>query len=176
MADDPPDQVLSVLAVVPDAGAVARRPAVAGGAGPVISAELGSLAACGSEGELGFLAARGSAAELGSFAARGSAAEPAARRVGPLSIDPAARRVTLAGRPLVLTRREYDLLAHLATAPGRVFTKQELLHAIWSEPTGPPTRRLDAQVARLRRRLGDHRALLVTVWGVGYRLAVLDSP
>jgi DNA-binding response OmpR family regulator len=151
LADGPPAPVLVVLAVVPG-GAAESLPAVAGAAGPVTPAEFGCL-----------------------VPDRPAAALPR-RRVGPLTIDPAARRVTLAGRPLVLTRREYDLLAHLAAAPGRVFTKQELLHAIWSAPTGVPTRRLDAQVARLRRRLGDHRALLVTVWGVGYRLAALDSP
>jgi DNA-binding response OmpR family regulator len=98
--------------------------------------------------------------------------------VGPLTIDTLARTVTLAARPLELTRGEYDLLARLATAPGRVFTKADLLLAI--SPAAParppstgstrPTRRVDTQVARLRRRLGDHRALLVTVWGVGYRL------
>ncbi len=95
---------------------------------------------------------------------------PAIGRVGPLAIDSATRRVTLAGRPLELTRREYELLARLAAAPGRVFTKQELLREIWSQPAGSQTRRLDTQVARLRRRLGEHRGLLVTVWGVGYRL------
>ena len=56
--------------------------------------------------------------------------------------------MTLAGRPLALTRREYDLLAHLAAAPGRVFTKQELLESIWSKPIGGAAARcLDAQVA-----------------------------
>lgn len=105
-----------------------------------------------------------------------AAVDPTHRRVGPLTIEPATRRVTLVGRPLALTRGEYELLAHLAAAPGRVFTKQELLQAIWSEPTGAPTRRLDAQVARLRRRLGDQRALLVTVWGVGYRLGAVERP
>ncbi len=93
-------------------------------------------------------------------------------RTGPIAIDPEARRVTLAGRPLVLTRGEYELLSRLAAAPGRVFTKQELLRApSGSAPDAPhDTRRLDAQVARLRRRLGAHRALVVTVWGIGYRL------
>jgi DNA-binding response OmpR family regulator len=103
-------------------------------------------------------------------------AVPPRRWVGPLEIDAVARRVTLAGRPLELTRREYELLAQLAAAPGRVFTKQELLRAIWALPAGSPGRRLDTHVARLRRRLGDHRALLVTVWGVGYRLGCPDRP
>jgi DNA-binding response OmpR family regulator len=93
-----------------------------------------------------------------------------ALQVGPLLIDPLARRVSLAGRPLELTRREFELLARLAAAPGRVVTKEELLRDVWSQPPGRPTRRLDTNVARLRQRLGEHRALLVTVWGVGYRL------
>ncbi|MGI8803511.1 MAG: response regulator transcription factor [Solirubrobacteraceae bacterium] len=101
--------------------------------------------------------------------ARSAAARPLGR-VGPIVIDAAARRVTLAGRRLDLTRREYDLLFQLAAAPGRVFTKQELLRRLPADPAVRSTRRLDTQVARLRRRLGDHRDLLVTVWGVGYRL------
>ncbi|MEA2356628.1 MAG: hypothetical protein QOD61_2757 [Solirubrobacteraceae bacterium] len=96
--------------------------------------------------------------------------DPALVRVGPLEIDSRARLATLGGQPLELTRREYELLAHLAAAPGRVFTKGELLTEIWGHPVGSSTRRLDTLVARLRRRLGEHRALLVTVWGVGYRL------
>jgi DNA-binding response OmpR family regulator len=98
--------------------------------------------------------------------------------VGPITIDTIARTVTLDGRMLDLTRTEYDLLARLAAAPGRVFTKQELLPTISAGPTTRPSnprstrpnRRVDTQVARLRRQLGEHRSLLVTVWGVGYRL------
>jgi len=107
-----------------------------------------------------------------------TAADASRLTVGPISIDTLARTVTLAGQPIDLTRAEYHLLARLAAAPGRVFTKQELLQAVPVDPrTRPsdarsdrPNRRVDTQVARLRRRLGDHRALLVTVWGVGYRL------
>ncbi|HWH10538.1 MAG TPA: winged helix-turn-helix domain-containing protein [Solirubrobacteraceae bacterium] len=98
--------------------------------------------------------------------------------VGPLTIDTFRRRATLDGRPLELTRTEYALLAALASAPGRVFTKQELSAAIAADRSTPPpdlrsarpNRRVDTQAARLRRRLGEHRGLLVTVWGVGYRL------
>jgi DNA-binding response OmpR family regulator len=90
--------------------------------------------------------------------------------IGPLAIDRGARTVTLGGVPLVLRRREYEVLAVLAEEPGRVFTKSELLRAIWGGPAAGQTRALDVQVARLRRRLGAHAGLLVTVWGVGYRL------
>ncbi|HEX3873730.1 MAG TPA: response regulator transcription factor [Solirubrobacteraceae bacterium] len=106
-----------------------------------------------------------------------TAADASRLVVGPITIDTLSRAVTLAGNPLELTRTEYQLLTVLASAPGRVFTKHELLHAIAdpsTRPTNPrssrPTRRVDTQAARLRRRLGDHRGLLVTVWGVGYRL------
>jgi DNA-binding response OmpR family regulator len=107
-----------------------------------------------------------------------TAADVSRLLVGPLAIDRIGRTVTLAGQPLELTRSEYEFLARLASAPGRVFTKQELLDAIAKDPSASPSRsrsktpnrRVDTQAARLRRRLGDHRGLLVTVWGVGYRL------
>ena len=143
-----------ILALVPDADEPAIVAAFAAGADDVLSgllrpSELASRVA---------------------VLARGVGPGPIC--VGPIAIDSASRLVTLAGRPVVLTRREYDLLRLLAAAPGRVFTKQDLLREIWGAPPGSSTRRLDTQVARLRRRLGDHRALLVTVWGVGYRLGV----
>jgi len=91
---------------------------------------------------------------------------------GALIVEPAALRASLDGRELRLPRRELALLACLASAPGRVFTKAELLRSCWG-PQPPSSRTLERQAARLRRRLGRHAPLLVTVWGVGYRL---DEP
>jgi len=92
--------------------------------------------------------------------------------VGPLTLEPAARRALLDGAELPLPRREFALLCCLAAAPGRAFTKAELLASCWGS-TPPASRTLEAHAARLRRRL-DHRApMLVTVWGVGFRL---DEP
>ncbi len=154
-----------ILAFAPDPGAAEMLAAVAAGGADNVSPRPARPAGLASP------------ASRPALLTRRPTSAPSRRRVGPITIDPAARRVTLAGRPLALTRREYDLLAHLAAAPGRVFTKQELLESIWSKPIGgAPTRCLDAQVARLRRRLGDHRALLVTVWGVGYRLGGVEHP
>ncbi|MCA1688886.1 MAG: winged helix-turn-helix domain-containing protein [Actinobacteria bacterium] len=160
MAEPPPARVL--VLVSDDAG----------------TAILSAIAAYGAERRTADAGARAAATSpsrsfelpgLGEVFA-GPVPEPAILRVGPIEIDTRARRATLAGQPLELTRREYELLVHLAGAPGRVFTKRELLDEVWAQPAGSSTRRLDAQVARLRRRLGEHRALLVTVWGVGYRL------
>lgn len=93
------------------------------------------------------------------------------RRLGALVVDVAARRVTLAGVALQLPPREYALLCALASEPGRVFTKSELRCACGERnDRSPGGRTLERTAARLRGRLGRHAAMLVTVWGVGYRL------
>ncbi|HVW35106.1 MAG TPA: response regulator transcription factor [Acidimicrobiia bacterium] len=101
----------------------------------------------------------------------GRPAEPAAgsRRIGPLEIDRRTRRVTLDGRDVVLTRKEYDLLAFLAADPGAVRTREEIIDEVWDEHWYGPTKTLDVHVASLRRKLGDP-AWIETVRGVGYRL------
>ena len=97
-------------------------------------------------------------------------------RVGPLHIDHAARAVQLGGVPVELSAKEYALLAHLASDPRRVFTKQELLRDVWGFRSPGHTRTLDSHACRLRRKLaatGDAR-FVENVWGVGYRVARLD--
>ena len=96
-----------------------------------------------------------------------------ARRIGSqLVLDVEGRLVIADGHGLELTRREFDLLAHLSTRPGRVFTRAQLLAAVWDPVdaghAGPRT--VDVHIARLRRKLGDqHAAALTTLRGVGYR-------
>jgi DNA-binding response OmpR family regulator len=92
--------------------------------------------------------------------------------VGPLAIDARARAASLHGRPLPLPRLEYELLLHLAREPERVFTKQELLRAVWGYLTPVCTRTLDSHSSRLRRKLRARGGELwvVNVRGVGYRL------
>ena len=92
--------------------------------------------------------------------------------VGPLTLEPGARRALLDGVELPLPRREFALLCCLAAAPGRAFSKAELLATCWG-PMPPASRTLEAHAARLRRRLGRRSPMLVTVWGVGFRL---DEP
>jgi DNA-binding response OmpR family regulator len=96
-----------------------------------------------------------------------------AKRIGPgLLLDLEGRLVSADGEALDLTRREFDLLAHLSTRPGRVLTRAQLLTAVWgladARHAGPRT--VDVHVARLRRKLGvRHGAPLSTLRGVGYR-------
>jgi DNA-binding response OmpR family regulator len=92
-------------------------------------------------------------------------------RVGELAIDPASRTVTLRGRSVELSQKEFTLLRTLAAEPTRVFTKEELLRDIWGFRSIGTTRTLDSHACRLRRKLGADGDLFVcNVWGVGYRL------
>ncbi|WP_051324890.1 winged helix-turn-helix domain-containing protein [Candidatus Solirubrobacter pratensis] len=92
-------------------------------------------------------------------------------RIGALEIDPAGRVATLRGRRVELAAKEFALLKTLASAPTRVFTKEELLRDVWGFRAQGATRTLDSHACRVRRKLardGDH--FIVNVWGVGYRL------
>ena len=89
-------------------------------------------------------------------------------RVGAVEVDLASRRCRVDGREVELTRREFDLLARLMHAPGRAYTRDELLELVWgSEYLSPKT--VDVHVARLRRKLGDALPIRA-LRGVGYRL------
>jgi two-component system alkaline phosphatase synthesis response regulator PhoP len=93
--------------------------------------------------------------------------------LGRLAIDVAQRRVTLGGNPLHLTTKEFDLLAHLAAHPGRIFTRDQLLARIWGYDYDGEARTVDVHVSWLRGKLraGDGHNWFRTVRGVGYALA-----
>jgi two-component system response regulator RegX3 len=89
--------------------------------------------------------------------------------VGGLQIDRRSRRVHVDGAELTLTAKEFDVLAYLAAEPGAVFTRTEILERRWDVNWYGPTKTVDAHVAALRRKLGDHR-WIEAVRGVGFRL------
>ena len=80
--------------------------------------------------------------------------------------------VTLYGLPVDLRRLEFELLVHLAGDPERVFSKQELLRAVWGYRSSGSTRTVDSHASRLRRKLRGATGgrWVINVWGVGYRL------
>jgi two-component system, OmpR family, response regulator RegX3 len=94
---------------------------------------------------------------------------PTTDRVGELEIDRRTRRVVLAGEPLALTAKEFDLLAFLAIDPGAVCTRTDILEHVWDANWYGPTKTVDAHVAALRKKLGDPR-WIEAVRGVGFRL------
>ena len=91
------------------------------------------------------------------------------QRVGQLTIDRRRRRVTVGDDEVVLTPKEFDLLANLAEEPGVVVTRQQLLEEVWDPHWYGPTKTLDVHVASLRKKLG-HPGWIETVRGVGLRL------
>ncbi len=93
-------------------------------------------------------------------------------RLGGLDVDPSRRRVTRDGTDIELTATEFDLLATLASAPGRVFTRGQLLEAVRGVAFESYERAIDSHIKNLRRKVerdpGDPE-LILTVRGVGYR-------
>lgn len=103
----------------------------------------------------------------------GSAQQKRLIEVGRLAIDTRTRAVTVEGAPVELRRMEFELLAHLAREPERVFSRPELLSSVWGYRCGGCTRTVDSHVSRLRRKLAgddDNARWLISVRGVGYRL------
>jgi len=94
-------------------------------------------------------------------------------RVGRLVVDERARTASLDGAPLDLSRKEFDLLALLASRAGEVVTKRELLAEVWQQAYGGSDRTVDVHLSWLRRKLGESAAeprYLLSVRGVGVRL------
>jgi len=90
-------------------------------------------------------------------------------RHGPLAMDVRARKVTVKGREVALTPKEFDILECLATASGQVVSRQEILESAWDAHWYGPTKVLDVHVAALRRKLGVP-GLIEAVYGKGFRL------
>lgn len=90
--------------------------------------------------------------------------------VGDLCLDLGSRQAHLAGEPLALTRKEFDLLAMLVQGNGDLVTREILMESIWDTSWVGASRTLDVHVATLRSKLG-RPALIETVRGVGYRIA-----
>lgn len=91
-----------------------------------------------------------------------------------LAVEPETRRAWANGRPLSLSRTEFDLLAAFAGAPGRVFERDHLLDKVWGPDVAVTERTVDVHVKALRRKLveaGLPAETIETVRGVGYRLA-----
>jgi DNA-binding response OmpR family regulator len=91
---------------------------------------------------------------------------------GELAIDPARREVTLRDEVIRTTRKEFDLLAHLAAHPGRVFSRAELVESVWGYVWSGDTETVTVHVRRLRAKIEDDPSSprrLLTVHGVGYR-------
>lgn len=105
--------------------------------------------------------------------APGSSGEaPKTIRAGALEIDPDRRVAMLAGRPVELTAKEFDLLVHFARNPGRVYSRGQLLDAVWGYSHSGYEHTVNSHINRLRTKIEADPAkprYILTVWSVGYK-------
>jgi DNA-binding response OmpR family regulator len=100
--------------------------------------------------------------------------EPGTVRLRDVIVDPARRRVTVVGQDVELTAREFDLLLLLASHPGIVFSREALLTRVWKGEAFVGERGVDTLIKRIRRKIEKdpaNPALVLTVWGSGYKAA-----
>jgi phosphate regulon transcriptional regulator PhoB len=92
--------------------------------------------------------------------------------VGGVSLDATRHQVTVAGRPLELTPKEFDLLRALLESAGRVLSREHLLNRVWGYARADEieSRTVDVHIRRLRAKLGAEERRIATIKGVGYRL------
>lgn len=90
-------------------------------------------------------------------------------KIHSLVINTARYEVRVGGKPITMTLKEYELLKHLVTHGGRVFTRAELLDSIWGYDYYGGMRTVDVHIRRLRSKLGTMGACITTLRGVGYR-------
>jgi DNA-binding response OmpR family regulator len=89
-----------------------------------------------------------------------------------LRINTGAREVAVRDAPVTLTAHEFDLLLYLASYPGRTFTREQLMEAVWDDAFAPDSSAVTVHVHRLREKIEadlEHPRHLLTVWGEGYR-------
>ena len=99
-------------------------------------------------------------------------------RSGALTVDLNAVTVTKAGKAIDVTQKEFDLLSCLLSAPGKVYSREELMEKVWNYDYYGDMRTVDVTVRRLREKIEDDPAApiyILTVWGVGYRFSDAQS-
>ncbi|WP_346696343.1 response regulator transcription factor [Thermophilibacter mediterraneus] len=96
--------------------------------------------------------------------------KPASLVSGDVTLWPDRREVSVAGREVQLTMREFDLLEFLMRSPGVVFSRETLLQRVWGWDFDGGSRTVDVHVQQIRAKLGDSSDLIETVRGVGYRV------
>ena len=107
---------------------------------------------------------------------QGSVPPEAVLEVGDVRLDPLRREVTVAGKPVTLRAKEFDLLAAFMRYQGVVLDRERLLSIVWGQDFYGDTRTIDVHVAWLREKLTGAKARVQTVWGVGYKLVLDEEP
>jgi two-component system, OmpR family, alkaline phosphatase synthesis response regulator PhoP len=89
--------------------------------------------------------------------------------VGPLKVDEEKFTITLKGKEIFFPKKEFEILAYLASNPGKVFHRDKLLNDIWGTDILVVERTIDVHIRKIREKLGNYADLIETIKGVGYR-------
>ncbi|MTV48210.1 response regulator [Heliobacillus mobilis] len=104
---------------------------------------------------------------------RRSESEPnALRTYGTLTIDTDGRFVSVEGKRIELTQKEYELLLYLSDHPGKALSREQILNAVWNFDYFGDVRTVDTHIKKLRLKLGEGNSHIQTVRGLGYRFEV----
>lgn len=98
-------------------------------------------------------------------------------QVKDITIDKDKRKVTVDGKPVEMTNKEYELFLLLLEAGGRVVPREEILNKLWDTNYYGDTKTIDVHIRRLREKMGDDPSCpkyIATVWGIGYRFVMED--
>ena len=102
--------------------------------------------------------------------AQGGEPEAPLRHEG-LELDPAGKRCTVDGAEVKLPRKEFEMLRLLMSHPGQIFSREEILDAVWPDEVVVADRVVDVNIARIRRKIGKYAATIVSRSGYGYAFA-----
>lgn len=94
--------------------------------------------------------------------------------IGPLTIDREQYTVSLNGRNLILPKKEFEIIAYLASNPGKVFPRDQILNDVWGTDIFVVERTIDVHIRKIREKLGKHSDLIETIKGVGYRFKKIE--
>jgi DNA-binding response OmpR family regulator len=100
-------------------------------------------------------------------------AAASAQTIGSLTIDRRTQRIFIDNEEIQLTSKEFDLLAYLASDPGAVFRRNDIMREVWDTDWYQTTKTVDAHIASLRKKL-NHQEWIEAVRGVGFRLAIVS--
>jgi len=95
-------------------------------------------------------------------------------RIGTLEIDREKFMINLDGETLFFPKKEFEILAYLASRPGKVFSREQILHDIWGTEIFVVERTIDVHIRKIREKLGDYGDYIETIKGVGYRFKNME--
>jgi DNA-binding response OmpR family regulator len=101
----------------------------------------------------------------------GESDDPASYRYHDLTIDYTTGRVLIRDKDVKITQKEYDLFLYLLMNQGEHFSREDLLQKIWGYQFGG-SRTVDTHIKSLRKKIGDYRSLILTIWRKGYKIEI----